>query len=191
MKRKFAFVLGTALATGMALSFSGAVLAQGHQSSGQSGMMGGGMMSNGQMGGGMMSMHRNMMGGGMMGPHMMGPEFRALMDADGDGKAEPAEARARLQELLDEHDENADGTLSISEFEVLHSRLIRETMVDRFQHLDSDGDGNITAEEMAAPVKRMEHMQKRMEMMRQSSGNSGQGMGSGSMMQGGQDHRKK
>ena len=140
----------TAIAVTVILSGGGAALAQGQhghgqQPSGKSGMMDGGMMP----------MHRNMMqgagmmqGGGMMqGKGLMGPQFRALMDANGDGKVEPAEARAQLQKLLQENDTDSDGTLSLSEFEVLHSRLIRETMVDRFQHLDNDGDGAITAEE--------------------------------------------
>ncbi|SFN98918.1 EF hand [Roseovarius lutimaris] len=183
----------TAIAVTVILSGGGAALAQGQhghgqQPSGKSGMMDGGMMP----------MHRNMMqgagmmqGGGMMqGKGLMGPQFRALMDANGDGKVEPAEARAQLQKLLQENDTDSDGTLSLSEFEVLHSRLIRETMVDRFQHLDNDGDGAITAEEMAAPAKQMERKQKRMEMMQKSSGASNEGMGSGGMMQGGQGKMK-
>ena len=183
----------TAIAVTVILSGGGAALAQGQhghgqQPSGKSGMMDGGMMP----------MHRNMMqgagmmqGGGMMqGKGLMGPQFRALMDANGDGKVEPAEARAQLQKLLQENDTDSDGTLSLSEFEVLHSRLIRETMVDRFQHLDNDGDGAITAEEMAAPAKQMERKQRRMEMMQKSSGASNEGMGSGGMMQGGQGKMK-
>ena len=143
-------------------------------------MQGAGMMQ----GGGMMD------GGMMQGKGLMGPQFRAMMDANGDGKVEPAEARAQLQKLLKENDTDSDGTLSISEFEVLHSRMIRETMVDRFQHLDNDGDGAITAEEMAAPAKKMERKQKRMEMMQKSSGASDEGMGSGGMMKGGQGKMK-
>ena len=132
-----------------------------------------------------------MMGGGMMGQGgPMGPQFRALLDTNEDGKIEPAEARAALGKLLSQNDANGDGGLDIAEFETLHSRMLRETMVDRFQHLDSDGDGIITAEEMSAPAKQIERKQKRMESMRKSSGNSDQGMGSGGMMQGDQGKMK-
>jgi hypothetical protein len=37
--------------------------------------------------------------------------------------------------------------------------MIREIMVDRFQHLDADGDGSVTSEEMMAPADMMERMQ--------------------------------
>ncbi len=55
-------------------------------------------------------------------------------------------------------------------------------MVDRFQSLDADGDGQVTAEEIAAPAERMQHMmdrraagnQQRMPMM-DGNGN-GRGM---------------
>lgn len=188
----------TAIAVTVILSGGGAALAQGQhghgqQPSGKSGMMDGGMMPmhrNMMQGAGMMQGGGMMDGGMMQGKGLMGPQFRALMDANGDGKVEPAEARAQLQKLLQENDTDSDGTLSLSEFEVLHSRLIRETMVDRFQHLDNDGDGAITAEEMAAPAKQMERKQRRMEMMQKSSGASNEGMGSGGMMQGGQGKMK-
>ncbi len=190
MKREYI----TAFAVTVMLS-GGAAIAQnqhGQQSSGNSGMMGGDMASMHQK---MMSKHKSMMqGGGMMGAKkLMGPQFHDLMDANDDGKVEAAEARTQLQKLLEENDTDGDGALSISEFEVLHSRMIRETMVDRFQHLDSDGDGAVTAEEMTAPAEQIERKEKRMnmmmEMMQKSSGSSEHGMRSGGMMDGG--HEKK
>ncbi|MBA5775517.1 hypothetical protein H2509_00080 [Stappia sp. F7233] len=57
---------------------------------------------------------------------------------------------------LAEFDADKDGSLSLSEFEVLHAAVTRETTVDRFQHLDADGDGRITEVEMAALAKRVE-----------------------------------
>lgn len=124
-----------------------------------------------QMHGMMMNMRGNMMDGGMMGPWMMRPGMmhggqmklgRKLMshlDADENGRVTPDEAQSQLGKWLDDSDTNGDGTLSIDEFEALHSRLIRETMVDRFQYLDADGDGQVTREEMTAPARKMERMQ--------------------------------
>lgn len=151
--------------------------------SGAPGMMG--MMGNMD---GMMDMmqrmHGNMMGGGMMGP--MGGGMMQMFDADGDGTVTPEEMRTQLQAKLAEYDSDGDGTLSIAEFETLHSAMIRETMVDRFQFLDADGDGMVTAEEMAAPAKMMERAQ----MMRSNMGQppmqrgDADGMGDGTMMDG-------
>ncbi|SFF13398.1 EF hand [Sulfitobacter brevis] len=122
----------------------------------------------------MQRLHGNMMGGGMM----------QMFDADGDGTVTPEELRTQLQAKLAEYDGNGDGSLSITEFEILHSAMIREAMVDRFQYLDANGDGAITAEEMTAPATKME----RMNMMRAGQGQmqgqpgSGQVMGNGTMM---------
>ncbi len=60
------------------------------------------------------------------------------------------------QVRLAEFDVNGDGSLSLAEFDVLHAAMSRETTVDRFQHLDADGNGQVTSEEIAAPSKRME-----------------------------------
>lgn len=149
----------------------------------------------------MMRMHGPMTGGGMgmpgpmgfmggawgpgraMGP--MGGSMMWMLDTDGDGMATPQEIREGLQAKLQEYDADGDGTLSIGEFEALHSAMIRETMVDRFQYLDADGDGAVTAEEMSAPANRMEHMQALRERM-WADRPQGQGvqrpMGNGPMM---------
>jgi Ca2+-binding EF-hand superfamily protein len=60
--------------------------------------------------------------------------------------------------------------------------MIREKMVDKFQHLDADGDGKITNDEMTAPSKKMERMQKMRAGMRQMQGQPGNGQGMGSGM---------
>ena len=175
-----------ALAVAAVVAGSGAILAQGMgqgQRAGQHGQGQGqhGMMQKHQQ---MMGMQKGMMQGGMMQGGMMGPQFHALLDSNEDGQVEPDEARAALEKLLAENDTNGDGTLDIAEFEVLHSRLIRETMVDRFQHLDNDGDGAITAEEITAPAKHMERMRMRMQRM-QNAGGMKQGGMQGGMIQGG------
>lgn len=166
-----------------------------HGHGGQPGDKGGpGMMQNGGPGmmgnmGGMMDMmarmHGNMMGGGMMGAGMGGGMMQ-MFDADGDGTTTPDEMRTQLQTKLAEYDSDGDGSLSIAEFEALHSAMIREMMVDRFQHLDADGDGAVTPEEMAAPADRMERMQNMRSNMTDAPARpgNGQGMGDGSMMQG-------
>ena len=114
----------------------------------------------------MQRMHSQMMGGGMGMMHggaggndmsMMRP-MRDMLDADGDGTVTPDETRAGLQALLSEYDADGDGTLSLSEFETMHSAIIRETVVDRFQFLDDDGDGQVTANEIVKPADRMERM---------------------------------
>ena len=122
----------------------------------------------------MQRMHGNMMGGGVM----------KMLDADGNGTVTPEEMRTQLQAKLAEYDGDGDGSLSIAEFETLHSAMIREMMVDRFQHLDADGDGAVTAEEMVAPAEMMERMQMMRSNMAQSQGQpgNGQGMGDGTMM---------
>lgn len=146
-------------------------------------MMGGDMMGGmGSMGGGIMG-GMGPMGGGMMGGMgPMGGRMMQMFDADGDGTVTPEEMRAGLQAKLAEYDSDGDGSLSIAEFEALHSAMIRETMVDRFQYLDADGDGLITAEEMGAPADKMERMQKIRDRMGPMQPGAGRGKGRGSMM---------
>ena len=175
MTRKSVFALGLIAAT----AISGAALADPNHGNGRSdsankpahaqnmngggemaGMMGnqGGMMQN------MMKMHAAMMGGmgnsGMMGGMGLGlGNMKAMLDANGDGKVSAEEARSGLTAKLAEYDADGDGTLSIAEFETLHSAMIRETMVDRFQALDNDGDGQVTEAEMIALADKMGRMQ--------------------------------
>lgn len=122
-----------------------------------------GMMHNGgpEMMGMMKRMHGEMMGGGMMGGMgPMGGDTMQKFDTDGDGTMTPNEMRTQLQAKLTEFDSDSDSALSIAEFETLHSAMIREMMVDKFQHLDADGDGAVTAEEMTAPAEMMDRMEK-------------------------------
>lgn len=125
------------------------------------GMMGGGM---GNMGAGMGNMGGGMgnMGAarsqGMMGQDMMSLMRGSMMDrfdVDGDGIVSGDEALDQLQSMHADADTNGDGALSLEEFEVLHGEITRSMMVDRFQYLDSDGDGMVTPSEMTTPAKRM------------------------------------
>lgn len=111
----------------------------------------------------MMRMHAGMMGGSMdmggaerpgismmdsqMMRMMMGPETTASRSAE--------DAVLAMRARLAEYDADASGSLSLAEFEILHAAMIRETTVDRFQHLDADGDGQVTEAEMAAPARRL------------------------------------
>ncbi|WP_296763245.1 calcium-binding protein [Sediminimonas sp.] len=153
----------------------GGMMQQGHP---------GGAMMRGQMGG-MMQMHRQMMGGmGMMGSGMgmgMMGNMMSVLDADGDDEITPED----MTKLHGEYDADGNGTLSIDEFEALNSALMRQKMVRRFQFLDRDGDGQVTGEEMSAPIERMQQMQERMKQM-QPGAMPGQ-KGQSGMMQGGQN----
>jgi hypothetical protein len=114
---------------------------------------------------------------GGMGPpdgmEHMGGVMQAF-DADGDGSLTADEMRSGLEDRLAEFDADDSGSLSIDEFEALHSAMIREAMVDRFQALDNDGDGEVTAEEITAPADRLQRMQDlRTRMQEQRPGPAG------------------
>ena len=144
------------------------------------GMGGGGMMPM------MMRMHQAMMGrmaggpggigmgmsgmGGFAGAYMGGMGMSGMgallprieADTNGDGMVTPEELRNRLGTLLGKYDADRNGALSLDEFARLHADLMRETMVDRFQFFDDDGDGSITASEIVKPAIRLERMQTMM-----------------------------
>jgi Ca2+-binding EF-hand superfamily protein len=117
--------------------------------------------NHGMMKGHMMQMMQRMHAtkGYHMGKNMMGHNMK-VFDTDENGSITPEERRNGLLAELKKYDTNEDGTLSIAEFEALHSAHIRNKMVDRFQMLDEDGDGKVTEAEMSAGADKME---KRME----------------------------
>lgn len=122
---------------------------------GGGGMMGGMMGSAGPMGPGSGAMNRmSMMDQDMM-SFMRGPMMdRLSSDMDGDGAMSIDAAHRMLQAMHADADTNGDASLSLEEFEALHVEMTRGLMVDRFQHLDADGDGMVAAEEMTAPADR-------------------------------------
>ena len=141
------------------------------------GMMGEGMMGGGMMGADMMSMMKNMhpMMHGNTGGRMMGGDNLSY-DSNGDGTTSVEELRDALLSELTDYDADSNGSLEIGEFENLHSARIRSQMVDRFQALDEDGDGQVTKEEMTAPA---DNMQRRMD--RQMKSRAMPGMQGGAM----------
>ncbi len=120
-------------------------------------MMGPGGMGQG-MGMGIGPAIGGLPGGSMMGGGMMRQLFDQF-DTDGNGIVSADEARAGLAAQLEKYDANGDGVLSLGEFEALHADFLRETMVDRFQALDNDGDGQVTLDEITAPARMIERMQ--------------------------------
>jgi hypothetical protein len=177
--RKFLLAATASVAT----LLGGTAIAASHDGQGQAGSIEGGGMAmhdggKGMMGGmsdmmGMMQrMHGNMMGGGHMGGDMM-----QMFETDDDGTVTADEMRTELQAKLTEYDADSNGALSIAEFETLHSAMMREMMVDRFQELDADGDGSVTGEEMTAPADKMARMEKMHSGMGGMMGQSDGGMG--------------
>ncbi len=177
MKR---FLLATATVAAIGTAIAVPVLADGSHGFGEGrhgdragamGQMSPGSMMGGDMGH-MVRMMQTMHGGqaGMTGPGMMGfagpmmgggDHFQGLFDADDDGTVTPEELRTGLLDALKTYDADGNGTLSLDEFETMHTAHIREMTVDRFQALDADGDGQVTADEIAAPADRMQRLMER------------------------------
>jgi Ca2+-binding EF-hand superfamily protein len=47
-------------------------------------------------------------------------------------------------------DTNGDGMLDLDEFATWDSQALRDMMVDRFQHIDADGSGGVSSQELLA-----------------------------------------
>ncbi len=99
-------------------------------------------------------MRRGAMGRSRHGMHR-GMRLFERFDADDDGKITQGEVDKARARRMARFDTDKDGRLSLNEFEGLWLDFMRERMVDRFQHLDSDGDGAVTAREFARPFKRV------------------------------------
>jgi Ca2+-binding EF-hand superfamily protein len=76
-------------------------------------------------------------------------------DANQDGRLTQAEIDQVRQSRLGEFDQNGDGSLSLEEYQALWVNAMHESMVDRFQAHDDDGDGMVTAEEFGEPFDRI------------------------------------
>lgn len=75
------------------------------------------------------------------------------------GVVSPEEMAAGIQAELTTYDTDANGTLSLEEFAVMHAAHMRPMTVRAFQMHDADGDGQVTDAEMAAMAEMMQsHM---------------------------------
>ncbi len=83
------------------------------------------------------------------------------VDVDKDGTITHQEIEEHRQQILADYDANQDNTLQLAEFEPLWLAVMRNKMVDHFQHLDQDGDGQVTDSELAEPLSKiMTHRDK-------------------------------
>jgi len=165
MKRSTKFTLAAVAAIGLA-AVAAPVIAQQTQMQ-HGGMMGGGM--------GMVEGHDGMMRGGM-GMLMGGGQSKAMatFDANKDGTLSPEEMTAGIQAELETYDTDANATLSLEEFAVMHAAHTRPMTVRVFQMHDADGDAQVTEAELAAMAAMLQsHMSGQQDGM--------PGMGNGMM----------
>lgn len=87
-------------------------------------------------------------------------EMLERIDANADGKITMAEITAHRDQLHAEHDKDGNNAISLSEFEGIWLSMMRPMMVDKFQMMDDDGDGQITDAEVD---KKMNRMMRRMD----------------------------
>lgn len=76
-------------------------------------------------------------------------------DTDDDGVISHKEFDARRQALFAEADANHDGKLNIDELKAYQDLRRQARLEARFKALDADGDGSISAAELAQPAERM------------------------------------
>lgn len=76
-------------------------------------------------------------------------------DANDDGKLTQVEVDQVQGQRYKKYDKDANGKLSLSEFQALWLEMSRRQMVRRFQRLDQDGDAIITMDEFTARSRRL------------------------------------
>lgn len=91
--------------------------------------------------------------GSMRGGH--GMEMMERIDTNADGKITMPEITAHRDKLHAEFDKDGNNAISLSEFEGIWLSMMRPRMVDRFQMMDDDGDGQITNAEVDKKMSRM------------------------------------
>jgi hypothetical protein len=92
-----------------------------------------------------------MMGGHMMGGHMMGGMGRDMLkniDTDDDGAISQDEIDAAINARFEEFDADANGSLSLEEFQALWGEITKPISVRAFQFLDPDGDAAVSRSEL-------------------------------------------
>lgn len=76
-------------------------------------------------------------------------------DINSDGTVTRAEIDEARTSRMKGADGNSDNQLSLEEFETVWLEMTRPMMVDRFQDLDEDGDGQVTDAELDRPMSKM------------------------------------
>jgi Ca2+-binding EF-hand superfamily protein len=76
-------------------------------------------------------------------------------DGDKDGRVTQDEIQTQRNERLTRFDANADGILSLEEYQALWADAMRREMVRAFQRHDTDGDARVTPEEFSARFQGM------------------------------------
>ena len=97
--------------------------------------------------------HGGMMGGGMGMMDVMGGAqsyAMATFDTNKDGTLSPEEMTAGIKTEIKKYDTDANGSLSLEEFAVMHAAHTRPMTVRAFQMHDADGDAQVTEAEMTA-----------------------------------------
>lgn len=87
-------------------------------------------------------------GPGKRGGGKMMRQILEKVDANGDRAVTQDEIDTFRASLVSEADTSGDGNISLAEFETIYLKMMRNQMVDAFQHLDEDGDGMLTQAEM-------------------------------------------
>lgn len=71
-----------------------------------------------------------------------------LVDGDSDGKVNIEDITMAAKAKFADADTSGEGEVSIKEFEANYVTLVRDSLVDAFQHIDSDASGQITEQEL-------------------------------------------
>ena len=95
------------------------------------------------------------------------------LDTNKDGTLSPDEMTAGIRAELKSYDKDANGTLSLEEFAVMHTAHTRPMTVRAFQMHDADGDAQVTEAEMAEMAAMM---QSHMDGQQDGMPNMGKGM---------------
>ncbi len=77
-------------------------------------------------------------------------EILTLVDADNDGAISQAEIDTFRAAQVGAADTNGDGQISLAEFGPAWTTFMQSRIVDDFQRLDDNGDGQIAADELDA-----------------------------------------